>query len=361
MAHTAEDSDGYVRQVVGDIPEFKRKLRLTCGACERNGDYRVGRVIIDPDWFEKNRPADHPFEEYVSFSGVFRCKRCGAGGPWEIPGSTQTWLLLALVANAIIRRQSGILIGRLQLFDGTVTRSGAESEDYLKKKIEENPQDAFLWGRLGNLYDHAGLEKQAHAAYEKGAELDEKEIESNYHLGRYRQWEGDLYGAAECFQRVIRHAGTDTRCQPELRKNIVRDSLECLFDLHCETEGEEGVPFPPEIPTVKLEPGDEPQVISLLQMDLESDEDWEILTSLCLTGRVPEDSCRREANRQGPDEHGILLRESDLDSLTGLSETIGAEAHEMSTRTIRGKRRVSRNAPCPCGSGKKYKRCCGRN
>ena len=30
-------------------------------------------------------------------------------------------------------------------------------------------------------------------------------------------------------------------------------------------------------------------------------------------------------------------------------------------KTIRNKQRVSRNAPCPCGSGKKYKKCCGKN
>ena len=30
-------------------------------------------------------------------------------------------------------------------------------------------------------------------------------------------------------------------------------------------------------------------------------------------------------------------------------------------RTVRGKGVVSKNAPCPCGSGKKYKRCCGKD
>ena len=30
-------------------------------------------------------------------------------------------------------------------------------------------------------------------------------------------------------------------------------------------------------------------------------------------------------------------------------------------RTVRGKGVVSKNAPCPCGSGLKYKRCCGKN
>jgi preprotein translocase subunit SecA len=29
------------------------------------------------------------------------------------------------------------------------------------------------------------------------------------------------------------------------------------------------------------------------------------------------------------------------------------------TQPIR-RRKISRNAPCPCGSGKKYKMCCGR-
>jgi len=26
-----------------------------------------------------------------------------------------------------------------------------------------------------------------------------------------------------------------------------------------------------------------------------------------------------------------------------------------------GKKKIGRNDPCPCGSGKKYKKCCGKN
>ena len=36
----------------------------------------------------------------------------------------------------------------------------------------------------------------------------------------------------------------------------------------------------------------------------------------------------------------------------------GSERSEA-TRTAAVPRRISRNAPCPCGSGRKYKRCCG--
>jgi hypothetical protein len=34
-----------------------------------------------------------------------------------------------------------------------------------------------------------------------------------------------------------------------------------------------------------------------------------------------------------------------------------SEAHE----TVRNSRKVGRNEPCPCGSGVKYKKCCGKS
>ena len=34
---------------------------------------------------------------------------------------------------------------------------------------------------------------------------------------------------------------------------------------------------------------------------------------------------------------------------------------EKSSTTIVKDKKIGRNDPCPCGSGKKYKYCCGRN
>ena len=39
----------------------------------------------------------------------------------------------------------------------------------------------------------------------------------------------------------------------------------------------------------------------------------------------------------------------------------GGDGDNASGKTVRGKGKVSKNAPCPCGSGKKYKRCCGKD
>ena len=47
-------------------------------------------------------------------------------------------------------------------------------------------------------------------------------------------------------------------------------------------------------------------------------------------------------------------------ALAGYAQ-IGREIHKalMKSNAPAAERRVGRNAPCPCGSGKKYKRCCG--
>lgn len=39
----------------------------------------------------------------------------------------------------------------------------------------------------------------------------------------------------------------------------------------------------------------------------------------------------------------------------------GGDSTNPASRTVRGTGKVSKNAPCPCGSGKKYKRCCGKD
>ena len=38
----------------------------------------------------------------------------------------------------------------------------------------------------------------------------------------------------------------------------------------------------------------------------------------------------------------------------------GGEGAEKPKTARRNAKKVGRNAPCPCGSGKKYKKCCGR-
>ena len=41
-----------------------------------------------------------------------------------------------------------------------------------------------------------------------------------------------------------------------------------------------------------------------------------------------------------------------------ISESLGGETEK---KPVKKAEKVGRNDPCPCGSGKKYKKCCGAN
>lgn len=64
-----------------------------------------------------------------------------------------------------------------------------------------------------------------------------------------------------------------------------------------------------------------------------------------------------EGGKDDPKTHDTSL----LDSLFNLpdKEFGGFDSHSNITEPIKVEKKVGRNEPCPCGSGKKYKKCCG--
>jgi preprotein translocase subunit SecA len=43
-----------------------------------------------------------------------------------------------------------------------------------------------------------------------------------------------------------------------------------------------------------------------------------------------------------------------------LTYSSGGEGEQKKKPVRRKEKKIGRNAPCPCGSGKKYKKCCGK-
>ena len=56
------------------------------------------------------------------------------------------------------------------------------------------------------------------------------------------------------------------------------------------------------------------------------------------------------------EEESVPEAERAANMLAQLEEDMDGGHHKEKTGSIK----VGRNDPCPCGSGKKYKRCCGR-
>ena len=53
----------------------------------------------------------------------------------------------------------------------------------------------------------------------------------------------------------------------------------------------------------------------------------------------------------------IGIEEDKPEDISDLQRMMGEKAEN--TKTIVNETKIGRNDPCPCGSGKKYKKCCG--
>ena len=82
------------------------------------------------------------------------------------------------------------------------------------------------------------------------------------------------------------------------------------------------------------------------------------------------ESLKQDIPTETMDENTEIVLEIDPEKLYGLEawdHILSAERRKELYReqkqsgTIRKEVKVGRNDPCPCGSGKKYKYCCGRN
>ena len=120
-------------------------------------------------------------------------------------------------------------------------------------------------------------------------------------------------------------------------------------------------------------------VVSLQEMIDKQYMEWIDTPLPVLGGKTPRQACRTSAGRQQvtmlirtmPDPMGqapvrvpreTMLRELGLttESLTSRPLRPQVPQHSEPIEATSPRSKVGRNAPCPCGSGKKYKKCCGR-
>ncbi len=316
-----------------EFPPFEGQVALRCQACGKTAKYAVGRIFVDPQQLRASDSQKPKYEDMVSFTGYFHCRRCGAGGPWEFPPRTVMQLQLLMVLATQKPAAADVHFSRVQLFDGTFIRTATEGEAHLQKLIEANPNDYFLWSRLGNLYEQAEEDERAFDAFSRAVKLNPQDVESHYSLGCYLAERKQLVQAAEHFTQVLRHCRTTPCRQPGLLEAMVRETLERLWQLHLESKGT--IVFLPIFEPPPLPEGETgPRQVVVKELDLGDERTWKALTTMYLTGRFPGVTPARAAPVPLPlPPHRPAMGPPD---------------------------RVGRNQPCPCGSGKKFKKCCGR-
>lgn len=282
------------------------------------------------------RGSDEPIDAYVGFTGYFRCRRCDAGGPWELTDATRVRLLALLCLHAM-GDDLPILIGEARTFDGRSFRYPTESEVYLKELIAAEPGRAFLWVRLGNIYKHGGRDDLAEGAYRRAVELAPEDAEAHACLAEVLVNGGRRKQAVPHWKAALEHVRAATHLRRDLRLAIVSAALDGLLDeLEDPNEAFEALAQRSRA-TLEEQPKDKPLAVEVRDWDLSDPHDWKQVCAMFL-GELP-----RPMRRMGPPLCVHPQREKN--DLRHASQLDGGAA---------------RNAPCPCGSGRKYKKCCGR-
>ncbi len=86
------------------------------------------------------------------------------------------------------------------------------------------------------------------------------------------------------------------------------------------------------------------------------------VVSLLMKGTIPvaSDNVKEAQRRRQTDHSRLRTQKSDFDSYSSSGGRGAPEQQQRQMAPVRVEKKVGRNEPCPCGSGKKYKHCHGR-
>lgn len=211
---------------------------LICKSCGRKGKYDVGLLVLNVD---KKTKIENILDN-IQMTGYFRCKHCNAAGNWELPTS----LLMLSMVNALPLGNGtpkGSAIGKSLLFDGSWHRYTTDAEEYLLNLLKENPEDSYIWNRLGNLYNRGNRPELAVSVFEHSIFMDSGQVESQFTLGDMLAQISDLPNAGYHFRQMLLSAEAYKKMPAVKLREMLANGLYLLFLMYDHTNGE--VPFLP--------------------------------------------------------------------------------------------------------------------
>ncbi len=359
MTATAEPRRESLGSVDGYRP-FPKKLNLICAQCQHEASYIVGVVVVPPAYAEamKTNP-NVEIGDFVCFTNAFRCHKCHQGSRWVLTEDSKQLIMFSIIMAGAGLIASPVQLLQLAAFDGTPVRTGAENEDYVLAKIAADPTNGFLRTRLGNIYENCGMDAQAKEQFAKAVELDPTRIDAHFSLGRIAQNAGQTEEARSHFERVIEFGRLDLINPVDQQEALVANALQHLAGLNDALIYET---FPTDV-RIRTSLEDETQFdpspaqfVAGYRLDLSTDAGWVQLTDLCLGNPVT-------ATRSKPLTERVLASrplQAPFDPVAARLRQFEQTQHERDEEPqfVRSFA-VGRNDPCPCGSGRKFKKCCG--
>ena len=286
-------------------------------------------------------------DEHVGFTRYFRCKHCDAGGPWRLPAYTRTQVLIGAAADAILGRDSGVHVARPLTFDRQVALTPTAAEAIIREHLSREPDSSHLWTRLGNVYKAGRRPDLARPAYEKALELDPANIDAHMMLAQALEERHATRLALKHWLAVLKHARNATGTPREERLSMVSAALDGALTLardpnkafksllEHDDKGDAAA-------------SDEPLVLHVQELDLGDPDDWNAIC--CTFLGEPLAPAHRRPRRRLRSPQTARFEPPPVEPAAWRDDDAPATVFDD---------HPPRNAPCPCGSGKKYKKCCG--
>ena len=245
---------------------------------------------------------------------------------------------------------SRVRFGISQLFDGTVVRRPSQGIAHLREVVAKNPKSAEAWRRLGNTCERYGRSDEAAVAWRKSVEVDPEELEATYSLATLAGERRDITEAFSYLRKALRLLPRNRSMAGQLRRQMAESLVALLQDIVEGTDEPMGMMAGWAAGKSRDEPIVNASTVNLRAL---TENGWARLPKFLSSA----DLLALDLTPELPEEEPTILQRT-------LNQGAGAplEVERITIAPAPAKRgpRIGPNVPCPCGSGKKYKRCCGR-
>jgi len=313
-----------------DITRFitQKKLRvpLKCTVCNR-----VYRYLVECMYLGEKQG------EYI-INDIIQCKGCGSIETYEmVPGtfdslSVQMGLLIKLSEAGEIDKKDLPVKGMVRgiMAGGRKFKTVAEAYHYICQAVERDPQNPDLQMRLAKILHNGNRPDLALPHYKEVFKQDPEDAEA-----------ADAIAGILLQQKRVLEAIPYLEKLPDLvrKENMADESRRSLF-----------LSLTYMVDRVQKETGYQIQIMPVDKSGISSQAGKSIgIQHFDLAFSKPE-----EFEKAYHLFRGDQLSSGDFDDVVLLPPKKEAEAALIPFE------KVGRNDPCPCGSGKKYKKCCGR-
>ncbi len=330
-------------------PPLTLELACSCGGLST---HEFEYALVNPDRQQ---------HEAQGWDGVFlprivECDRCGAVDDYKLTSTSFLRLLLEVGADAVtgkfvkkVREGSRVLIGVSQLWDGTIAQRPSQAIAHLRKIADERPTSGEALRRLGNAEERFGRLEEAEQSWRRALEVDPLEVESAYSLAKCCSQTGRWQEAFGFLRTGLQLLPKTKAVGADVRRALSEGFTNLLWEVLDETDQ-----------PIALEAGWEGEsskerlVVSVSSVDLRKLQDWDQLPEFLVSPELI--SVDLTADLPQPEDEPTLLERRLSDAWTEYPDFV---LRLPQAPFVNAAPRVGRNAPCPCGSGKKFKKCCG--